>query len=289
MPARVLAGRAGFAAEARGVGRVADRQLGRFQDLVAMQVGDGDLGRRDQVQLVARDDVHLVFLVRDLARARGARRVDDGRRPDLGEAVLAGVHVEEPRDQPALERRTRALVDREAGARDLRAARVVDDVERLAELPVGLAGPRRAAGRCVRSDLALDRLVVGEQLPPRPDRDVRILTTDRHVRVGGVRDAQQLVVEIRLDLGQARVEGGDALARSDGRCLEIRDLRAVGLRAALDGLADALRGGVSLGLERLALAKESAPFAVELEGAIDQDGVLALVDGSLADDFGLVA
>ena len=31
-----------------------------------MQVRDRDLGRRDQVQLVAGDDVHLVFLVRDL-------------------------------------------------------------------------------------------------------------------------------------------------------------------------------------------------------------------------------
>ncbi len=85
------------------------------------------------------------------------------------------------------------------------------------------------------------------------------------------------------------VEGGDPLARRDGRCLEVGDLRTVGLCAALDGLADALRGGVSLGLERLALAEEPAPFAVELEGAIDQRRVLALVDGTLADDVRLVA
>ena len=99
MPAGVLAGRARLAPEARRVGGVADRQLGGLEDLVAVEVGDRDLGRRDQVQLVAGDDVHLVFLVRDLARAAGGRRVDDGRRPDLGHAVLARVDVEEPVDQ----------------------------------------------------------------------------------------------------------------------------------------------------------------------------------------------
>ncbi len=144
-------------------------------------------------------------------------------------------------------------------------------------------------GRRVGPDLALDRLVVGEQLTPGPDRDVRLLAANGDVRVGGVRDAQQLVVEIRFDLGEAGVEGGDSLACRNGRCLEVDDLRAIGLGAAFDGLTDALRRRVSLGLEGLALAEQPAPFAVELEGAIDQDRVLALVDGALADDVRLVA
>jgi len=38
----VLAGGAGFAPEARRVRRVADRQLGRVEDLVAVEVGDRD-------------------------------------------------------------------------------------------------------------------------------------------------------------------------------------------------------------------------------------------------------
>ena len=59
----------GLPAEAGRIGRVPDRQLGGLEDLVAVEVGDRDLGRRDQVQVVARDDVHLVFLVRDLAGA----------------------------------------------------------------------------------------------------------------------------------------------------------------------------------------------------------------------------
>ena len=59
------------------VGRVADRQVGGVEDLVAVQVGDRDLGGRDQVQVVARDDVHLVLLVRDLAGAARGVGVDE--------------------------------------------------------------------------------------------------------------------------------------------------------------------------------------------------------------------
>ena len=99
-----------------------------------------------------------------------------------------------------------ALVDREARARDLRATGVVEDVERLAELPVRLAGPGRTVGRGIRADLSLERLVVGELLAPDADRDVGLLATDRDVRVGRVRDAQELVVEGGLDLGEPGVE-----------------------------------------------------------------------------------
>ena len=133
------------------------------------------------------------------------RRVDDGRRPDLGEAVLARVDVEEPVDQAALERGAGALVDGEAGAGDLGAAGVVDDAERLADLPVRLARPGRAAGWRVGADLAFDgssRAV----LAPGPDRDVGLLAADRDVGVGRVGDAQQQVVELGLDLGELGVE-----------------------------------------------------------------------------------
>ena len=97
--AGVLAGRAGLAPEARRVRRVVDRQVGRLEDLVAVEVRDRDLGGGDQVQVVAGDDVHLVFLVRDLAGAARRRGVHDRGRPDLGEAVLGGVDVEEPVDE----------------------------------------------------------------------------------------------------------------------------------------------------------------------------------------------
>ena len=69
-----------------------------------------------------------------------------------------------------------------------------------------LAGPGRAAGGRVGADLALERLVVRQLLAPGPDRDVGLLATDRDVRVGRVGDAQEQVVEGRLDLGELGVE-----------------------------------------------------------------------------------
>ncbi len=254
-----------------------------------MQVRDGDLGSGDQVQLVAGDDVHLVFLVRDLAGAGRTGRVDDGRRPDLGEPVLARVDVEEPVDQPALEPRTRALVHGEPGAGDLRAAGVVDDVERLTELPVRLARPGRATGRGVATDLAVEWLVMGQELAPGPDRDIGLFATDRDLGIGRIGDAQEQVVQFGLGLGQAGVQRRDPLSGRDRGRLELRDFRPIRLGAALDSLADALRGGVALGLEGLALAEDAPPLRVQLEGTVDERGVLTLVDGALADDVRFLA
>ena len=184
---RVSLPAAGLAPEARAVGGIADRELGRLEDLVPVQVRDRDLGRRDQVQLVAGHDVHLVFLVGDLARTGGAGGIDDRGRPDLGEAVLPRMDIEEPADEPALERRPGALVHGESGTRDLRAARVVDDVEGLADLPMRLAGPGRSTLGSVGTDLALEWFDVGQDLAPGPDGDVGLLTADRHVGVGRIR------------------------------------------------------------------------------------------------------
>ena len=111
-----------------------------------MEVGDRHLGCRHEVQVVAGDDVHLVFLVRDLAGAPGRRRVDHGRRPDLGEAVLAGVDVEEPADQGALERRSEAAIDGKAGARDLGARARARRSQVGRHLPVRPALPGRPSG-----------------------------------------------------------------------------------------------------------------------------------------------
>ena len=109
----------------------------------------------------------------------------------------------------ALERRPGALVDREAGPGDLGAAGVVEDVERLAEFPVGLARPGRAIGRRIGPDLALERHSCASCSPQVADRDVGFLATDRDVRVGRVRDAQEQVVEGRLGRRELGVEGRD--------------------------------------------------------------------------------
>src|SRR5215213_8577982 len=221
--AGVLAGSPGLAPEAWGVGGVADRKLVGVEDLVAVQVRDRHFGSRDEVQIVARHDVHLVFLVGYLAGPGGRRRVDDGGRPDFGHAVLAGVDVEEPVDQRALERGSGSLVDRKARAADLRPASVVDDVERFGELPMRLSGPRRRIRCRVSADLFAG-LLDGQQLAPRPNGDVRLFAADGHVRVGRIRDAQQEIVDLRLDGRELGVDRGDPLARRGRDSLQVRDL-----------------------------------------------------------------
>ena len=227
------------------VGGVADRQVGGLEDLVAVKVRDRDLGRGDQVEVVAGDDVHLVFLVRDLAGATRGVGVDDDRRPDLGHAVLGDVDVEEPVDQRPLERGTRALVDREAGAGDLRAAGQVDDVERLGDLPVGPPSPRLAAGGRVRADLAVARLLDGSSSP-----QVRTVTLASSPPTGTSGSAGFGMRSSRSSTSASTVASSASISAicspAPGRFgLERSDFRAVRRRAALDRLADLLRGRVA--------------------------------------------
>src|SRR6185503_9558417 len=225
----------------------------------------------------------------DLAGARRRRRVDDRRRPDLGEPVLLGMDVEEPRDQRALERRARTLVDGKSGARDLGAPRVVDDAEDLADLPVRPAGPGLATGRRIGADFTLDRRLLREDLAPRPDGLVGLFAADRHLGVGGIGDAQQRIFDSGFDLDELRVQCRDPLAGRDRRRLEVGDLRTIGGRTALDRLTDPLRGDIAFGLERLALAEELPAAGIQLERPIDDPRILTLVDRTLTDDLWFVA
>ena len=110
--------------------------------------------------------------------------------------------------RPRWSARAGALVDREAGAGDLRAARQVDDVERLGELPVRACASRsrRRRGASAPTSPSSGSLA-RQQLAPGPDRDVRLLAADRDVRVGRVRDAQEEVLDLGLDVGELGVDG----------------------------------------------------------------------------------
>ena len=122
----------------------------------------------------------------------------------------------------------------------------------------------------------------GSMLAPGPDRDVRLLAADRDVRVGRVRDPEEELLDLGLDGRELGVDRLDLAAGLDRRRLQRGDLRAVGPGAALDRLADLLARRVALGLEGVALAEERPAARVELEGAVDDRRVLALVDGALA-------
>ena len=154
----------------------------------------------------------------------------------------------------------------------------------------GFAAPRRAAGGRVRADLALERLLDGELLAPGPDGDVRLLAADRDVGVGGVRDAEQEVLDLGLDVRELRVDRGDPLAGFDRARPQLRDLGAVGLRAALDRLADLLADAAFRSALSVSPSPRSWPAArVGCDRLIDDRRVLALVDRALADRVRVLA
>src|SRR6185295_10725708 len=158
----------------------------------------------------------------------------------------------------------------------------------LGDLPVGPPAPGGRAGRGVRPDLALDRLFDRQQLAPGAYGDVGVFAADRHFGIGRFRDAQEEVRDLGFDSRELRVDGLDATAGLHRGGLQLRDLVAVWLRPALDRLADPLARGVPLGLQRVALAEERPPAGVQLQGAIDDRRVLALVDGAPPDRVGVV-
>ena len=71
------------------------------------------------------------------------------------------------------------------------------------------------------------RLLDGEQLAPGPDGDVRLFAADRDVRVGGIGDAQEEVLDLGLDGRELGVDRGDPLAGGGRGSLQVGDLRAV--------------------------------------------------------------
>src|SRR5438105_3928538 len=106
MIAAIVLGSAGLGPPRRRVRHVLQRQLVAIQDLFAVEVRDRDLSGRYQPEIPI---LHLEQLVGELGEVRGAyhrSRVDQHRRPQLGVAMLAGVHVEHELNQPALQART---------------------------------------------------------------------------------------------------------------------------------------------------------------------------------------
>ena len=94
-PPRVLAVRAGLAAEAQRDAGVAQGQALRFERLVAVQADERDLARADQVQLVGRDRVRLLAAQREVAGALHRPLLDHhGRRHELHAALDEGVDRE---------------------------------------------------------------------------------------------------------------------------------------------------------------------------------------------------
>ena len=96
--AHVLAIGTGFTTEAGGVATELDGQLIGLQQVAAEEVGQGNLRRRDQVEIVLRAVVHLAFLVGQLTGAAPGIGIDHMGRNEL--LVSGGVRaVEEELDE----------------------------------------------------------------------------------------------------------------------------------------------------------------------------------------------
>ena len=245
--ARVLPRGAGLAAEARRVGYEAYRQPRAVEHLVAVQVRDRNLGRRDQEEVVAVDLVGVVLELRQLTRAGHAGAVHEHRRPHFLVAVLAGVKVDEEVHDRAHEPRALAAVDDEARAAHLRRPLQIDDPEIGGDVPVRAHALRRA------------------RLAPAPDDDVLLLATLRHVRAGHVRDLEQRPLQLALDADALGLDRRDLVAEHAAA----RDQVIGALLVALEP-GDLLARCVALRLLLLDRLDQRAALAVERLEAVER-------------------
>jgi hypothetical protein len=242
--AGVAASGAGLLAEARGEGGVEQRELVAVEHLVAVDVGELDLSRGDEVQV----GVHVVEVLIELGQLAGAEEAvvvgDDGG-PPLLEAGLV-VHVDEEVDEAALHAGTHATQQVEAGAGELDAAVEINHAQLGAKVPVSLGLEVELARGAPAAHLG----VVG------------VVLAVRHVLVRDVGDGGNEVEELLLNVRALLAELGDALLV--GGDLRLGGLGLV-LLAVLHEKADLLGHGVAVGLELLDLGDDGAALLVELE------------------------
>ena len=227
-----------------GEGGVHERQLGAVEHLVAVDVGQLDLGRGDEVEV----RLHVVEVLVELGQLAGAKQAvvvgDDGG-PPLLEAGLV-VHVDEEVDERALHAGAHAAQQVEAGAGKLHAAVEVNDAQLGAKVPVGLGLKVKLARGAPATHLG----VVG------------VVLAVGNVLVRDVGNGGDEVKELLLHGIATVVQRGDAL-------LVGGDLGLLGLGLLLlalaHQLADLLGGAVAGRLERLDLGDDGAALLVKLK------------------------
>jgi hypothetical protein len=249
-PAGVLAVRARLAAKARRVGDVGPRQVGRVQDLVAVQIGDRHFGRGDEEEIVGREPVEIVLELGKLPRAGEGDAIHQVGGRDLEVAVLAGMQVEHEAGQRAHQSGSHAPEHRKARAGELRAGGQIEQVQRRGELPV-------------RPGLEVEPRF----LAPGTDHPVRAGVAVGNALGGKIRQRERAPVELGLDVAQPRIERLHLVARG----LQPRHQLVGGLAGPL-AAGHVLTRRVALGLERLDSHEQLAPLAVELQQRVHRLG-----------------
>jgi hypothetical protein len=103
MRPRFAAGRAGFAAEARGVGRVFEGQLFHREDFLAVEIRHWDFGCGNEEEVASGHPEEIGLEFGQLSRAGHGRTIDQKWRAHFGVAVVARVQVEQERNERPFE------------------------------------------------------------------------------------------------------------------------------------------------------------------------------------------
>ena len=223
----------------------ADRQLGLVEDLAGDEVGERDLGGRDQPPAVG-GPVAVLGELRQLAGAEHRLVAHQHRGPDLGQAVLLDVGVEHELGERAVQADHRALHHHEAGA---------GEPARGLEVEAGAGG---------------GNLVVLERLEGEVPRAAPAVDLDVGGLVGAVGDvSQRQVGDAEEEVAQRGVGGGGLGLEAGDLVLLLGDERAqaleLGLVAAGLGGAHRPAGGVALGERGLGGGDAGAAGLVEGE------------------------
>ena len=144
--AGILARAAGLGAEAGAVGAVPQRQFVAVQDLVTVQIGDGNFRRRNQVHVHALQLEHVFREFRQLAGTLHAVGIYNKGREKFRISVLGGMQVQIEVYDAALQPGTQALVHRKAGSGNFMAPFKIQNPQLLTDIPVGQRFKIKLAG-----------------------------------------------------------------------------------------------------------------------------------------------
>ena len=262
--AHVFAVGTGLTAEA---GRVGGKLLGELvgaEDDVTEDVGDGNLGGRDHIEVVQVGVVHLAFLVGQLAGTKTGSGVHHHRRLHFLVAGC-GVAVQEVVDEGALQLGAFAFIYRETGTGNLHAQVEVDDVVLLGQFPVG---------KCVLGEVHLGAAHLHHQVV------LGTLTLGYQV-AGDVGQEHQLVLELLDGLVGLLEKGGGTLLDGGDFCLGGFGL---GLLAFLHELADGGGSLLLLAQESVALGLESLAFVVQGDDVFYDGAGVKVLDSQFLDN-----
>ena len=137
-PPRILAIGTRFLAKTGGIGAIVQRQVLFSEGLFPMDIGHRHLGSRDQKVIHPFDLEEVLLELGELAGARHDVPVDHEGGEYLPVAVLVDVQIEHKVDQGALQPGPEVFVQGKPGPCQLGTPLKIEDIERLADIPVGL-------------------------------------------------------------------------------------------------------------------------------------------------------